>query len=209
MSRSLAIAIGVAVGWLYGPTAVALVAEWASSADASYGAILCGVALLLVWRRRDSFVAASRPGDASLSGTALLLFGLFTYTVGMLGADVFLTRLSFIPLVGGATLFLAGWGAARVIAAPLVFVLLSIPPPTLLINAITLPLQLVASQIAEVALMASGVPVFRDGNVLHLPSTALEVAEACSGLRSLVSLGALSVLLAWASEQNLVPRAAI
>jgi exosortase len=77
------------------------------------------------------------------------------------------------------------------------------------VNAVTLPLQLVASQIAEASLMTVGVPVYREGNVLLLPSAALEVAEACSGLRSLVSLGALSVLLAWATESRTPARVVI
>lgn len=106
-------------------------------------------------------------------------------------------------------LFLAGPAATRVMAAPLVFLLLSIPPPTLIVNAITAPLQLVASRIAEASLMTIGVPVFREGNLLQLPSTTLEVAEACSGLRSLVSLGAVAVMLAWATEHRLLPRAAM
>jgi exosortase len=89
----------------------------------------------------------------------------------------------------------------RVVAAPLVFLLLAVPLPTLLVNTITLPMQLVASRVAESALTLAAVPVFRDGNVLMLPSTTLEVAEACSGLRSLVSLGAVAAVLAWAGER--------
>jgi exosortase len=79
----------------------------------------------------------------------------------------------------------------------LIFLLMAVPLPTLVVNAVTLPLQLTASRIAEQMLATVGVAVFRDGNVLELPSASLEVAEACSGLRSAVSLGAMSVLLAW------------
>jgi exosortase len=83
----------------------------------------------------------------------------------------------------------------------LALLLLAIPPPTILLNAITMPLQLVASRIAEVLLSSAGVPVFRDGNILELPSTSLEVVEACSGLRSLVSLAAVAIVCGWATRQ--------
>ena len=91
----------------------------------------------------------------------------------------------------GAIWFVAGGARSRVLAAPLVFLLIAIPLPALIVNAITLPLQLVASRIGETTLSAAGVAVFRDGNLLELPSTTLEVAEACSGLRSIVSLAAI------------------
>jgi exosortase len=208
MARSLVAAVAIAVGALYAPTAIALGTEWLSSADSSYGIVLAAAAILLAFRRSRSVVVRTDARSTTL-GLLLLLSGLFLYLVGMLGADVFLTRVSFVPVAGGALLFLAGSATVRLMAVPLIFVLLAIPPPALIVNAITLPLQLVASRIAEASLMALNIPVFRDGNVLHLQSTALEVAEACSGLRSLVSLGALAALLAWATERRLPARAAI
>jgi exosortase len=94
-------------------------------------------------------------------------------------------------------------------AAPLVFLLLAIPLPELVVNAITLPLQLIASALAETTLSAAGVPVFRDGNVLQLPAVTLQVAEACSGLRSAVSLTCVAVLLAWAARGPVLRRAMV
>ena len=99
--------------------------------------------------------------------------------------------------------------AARIVAVPIVFVLIAIPLPALVVNAITLPLQLVASRIAEYLLVAGGVPVFRDGNVLELRSTTLEVAQACSGLRSLISLSAVACVVAWAGERSWLRRAVV
>jgi exosortase len=127
----------------------------------------------------------------------VLAAGLAVYLVGQLGADVFLTRISLVAVAAGALWFACGTAVMRLAAAPLVFLLIAIPPPTLVVNAATLPLQLTASQIAEQTLTVAGVSVFRDGNVLELPSGSLEVAEACSGLRSAVSLAAIAVLLAW------------
>jgi exosortase len=124
----------------------------------------------------------------------------------MLGADIFLTRVSAVVVMGGAIAFLAGTAAARVVVAPLFFILLSIPPPALVVTALTLPLQMVASRIGEAVLLLVGVPVVRDGNLLRLPSATLEVAEACSGLRSLLSLGAVAALFAWATETSWLKR---
>src|SRR5919204_6233400 len=112
-------------------------------------------------------------------------------------------------IAAGLVAFAFTWMYAGVVAAPLVFLLIAIPLPELVVNTITLPLQLVASRIAETTLMAASVPVFRDGNVLMLPSTSLEVAQACSGLRSLISLGAVAAVLAWLTEPTWLRRAAL
>jgi exosortase len=196
MAASLLLALSVA--WLYAGILRRLVAEWLSSADASYGIVLAVVALAVVWRRRHAFGAAADPHASGSAGAAILLAGLIVYLAGQLGADLFLTRISFIVVVAGAVAFVSGTRALRTIAAPLFFLLIAIPLPALIVNAVTIPLQIVASRIGEATLTAAGVSVFRDGNLLELPSTTLEVAEACSGLRSMVSLAAIAALLAWA-----------
>jgi exosortase len=195
MAASLLLALSVA--WLYGGTLRRLVAEWLSSADASYGIVLALVAIAVLWRRRTLFARAYDPDATPWPGVALLTAGLLVYLTGQLGADLFLTRISFVIVAAGAIWFVSGTAAMRTIAAPLLFLLIAIPLPALVVNAVTLPLQLVASRIGEATLTAAGVSVFRDGNLLELPSTTLEVAEACSGLRSIVSLAAIAGLLAW------------
>ena len=200
----MVVLLALAIAWLYAGTMAGLGREWLSSPDASYGLVLAGVALLLVWQRREAIaraatVAASATSRLPRSGLALLAAGLLLYLVGQLGADIFLTRVSLVLVIAGALWFVAGGAAARVAAAPLVFLLMAVPLPALVVNAVTLPLQLTASRIAEASLTAAGIPVFRDGNVLELPSAALEVAEACSGLRSLVSLTAIAGVLAWSA----------
>ena len=205
----LSLALAIAFGWLYFDTGSALVSEWLSSADASYGVALVAVALLLAWRRRAIFLSRLQPHSSPIVGLAALAFALALYVVGIIGADVFVTRVSSVFVLAGMIGFLAGPAATRVVAAPLFFLLLAIPPPTLVVTAVTLPLQVVASQIAEATLVLVGVPVVRDGNLLRLPSTTLAVAEACSGLRSLVSLGALAVVLAWAADLSWTKRAVV
>jgi exosortase len=203
----LSLALAATFGWLYFETGSALVREWLTSADASYGAALVAVACTLAWRRRAMFLSSLRPHSPAIIGIPALAFGLMLFLVGIIGADVFVTRVSFVFVVAGAMCFLAGPAATRVMAVPLFFVLLAIPLPTLVVTALTLPLQGVASRIAETTLVFSGVSVVRDGNLLRLPSATLEVAEACSGLRSLVSLGALAVLFSWAADLSWPKRA--
>jgi exosortase len=189
--------LALSIAGLYADTVTGLVVQWVASPDASYGVVLASVALAIAWRRRDPFVLAIDRHAAAAPGATVLLVGLFVYLTGQLGADVFLTRVSLVLVLTGTVWFLFGSRSVRTIAAPLVFLLAAMPLPELIVNSITLPLQFTASRIAEMTLTTFGVPVFRDGNVLELPSTALEVAEACSGLRSIVSLAAISGLLAW------------
>ena len=209
MRRLLVLALAALIAWLYAGVASGLVKQWVTSPDASYGLILAGVAGVLAWRRR----AALNPHtDFPLASAAALLFVAASCAVllaGIVAADLFLTRISFVLVAAGLVWFLAGLSALRALATPLLFLLLAIPLPELLVNAITLPLQLVASSLAETTLSAAGVPVFRDGNILELPAVTLQVAEACSGLRSAVSLACVAVLLAWSSRIGMMRRAAL
>ena len=189
--------VAAAARWMFGRLATGLVTEWVSSPDASYGLVLALVAAALLWRRRHAFAAAIDPHAPR--GVPLLALGvsLLMFVAGQLAADLFLTRLACVLVCAAAAAFLAGTRAVRTIAAPIAFLAMAVPLPAILVNAVTLPLQLLASRLAESLLLLSAVPVFRDGNLLTLPSTTLEVAEACSGLRSLVSLVAIGVLGAW------------
>src|SRR5581483_5889433 len=205
---AFALVAGV-VAWMYGRILSGLAAEWASSPDASYGLVLAGVAAYLLWQRRHAFAGAIDANGSRALPLAALGAGAALFVAGQLSADLFLTRLSLVVVAAAAIGFLAGTRALRTIAAPLAFLAMAVPLPAILVNAVTLPLQLVASRLAESTLTLAGVPVFRDGNVLALPSATLEVAQACSGLRSLVSLLAIGVLLAWMTRGGALRRAAI
>src|SRR5215470_9594081 len=165
----MGILLALAIAWVYAETMVRLGREWLSSPDASYGVVLVAVAAIVAWQRRDACVEALRRQSHHRTGAVVLVGGLLLYLVGQLGADVFLARLSLILVLTGALWFVAGAAVIRVMAAPLVFLLMAVPLPTILVNAVTLPLQFTASRIAEGTLAAAGVPVFRDGNVLELP----------------------------------------
>jgi exosortase len=209
MRLALAAALAVGVAWLYGDLARGLLHQWAASPDASYGAILAVVAGVLFWQRRHQIGAPGPRSALSYAGLALVCAGLAAYLVGLFAADLFTSRASFVVLAAGAIWFLGGEGPVRAAATPLAFLLLAIPLPELVVTSLTSSLQTVAARIAETTLTLAGTPVYREGNVLALPGTTLQIAQACSGLRSVVSLASVGILLAWATPGSALGRAAL
>ena len=134
--------------------------------------------------------------DPSAAGLAGAVISLALLLVGTLGAEVFLTRASLLLFLASSIVFLFGWQHLRGVAFPLAILALSIPIPALLMTHVTLPLQFAASAAAETTLSAVHIPVLREGNVLVLPDATLQVAEACSGVRSMMSLLVLALLVA-------------
>jgi exosortase len=127
--------------------------------------------------------------------------------VGQLGAEIFLSRFSLLLLLAGLIVLELGWNYFRALLFPLAFLVLMIPIPTLIFNQITLPLQFLASRVvANVLWYGCNVPVLRAGNVLHLAAMPLEVAEACSGIRSLISLTTLAIIYGYLMERRIIVR---
>ena len=135
-----------------------------------------------------------------------MAFALLAYVTGKVGADLFLQRLSFVLMVAGGVLYIAGATVTAKLLFPLGFLVLMIPLPGIVFNSIAFPLQLLAAQASSVALEIAGVPVFREGNVMHLAAASLDVEEACSGIRSLLSLTALAVLYGYLAFSHGLPR---
>jgi exosortase len=193
------VAAGFAV--LYRNVIVKLVHDWGTDENYSHGFLIVPVALYLGWERRARLAAAvTRP--ASALGLAVILASIVVLGAGVLGAELFLTRVSMLGVLAGIVLFLYGPRHLVVLAFPLAFLLLMIPIPAIIFNQIAFPLQLLASRFGEVALMLAGVPVLREGNVITLSNTSLEVAEACSGIRSLISLLTLAVIYGYFMERR-------
>src|SRR5262249_43370152 len=165
------------------------------------------VAAYFAWERRHRFSAA--PCRPSLLGLVLVLGSMLVLAGGVLGAELFLTRISLIGTLAGTILFLYGWARLRVALFPLAFLVLMIPIPNIIFNQVAFPLQLYASRMGEFALTAAGIPVLREGNVLVLANTSLEVAEACSGIRSLVSLLTLAIVFGYFADPRGWVRVAI
>jgi exosortase len=200
--RRIATAAVVAVAFvlLYFHVVVKLVHDWATDDNYSHGFFIVPLAAYVTWTQRDRLAGLElRPSNA---GLAVVIASLCLLVAGTIGAELFLTRISMIGVCGGAVLFLCGRQHLRVLLFPLLFLLLMIPIPAILFARIALPLQLLASQFGTAVMSAAGVPVLREGNVLVLANTTLEVAEACSGIRSLVSLLTLGIVLGYFTDRR-------
>lgn len=184
---------GAALAYAYRDAATALVGQWSEDENYSHGFLIVPLALYFAWRRRAAL--RDLPARPSSWGLLLVALSLGAFVAGVAAAELFVTRASFIGVVAGAIVFVFGTHHLRVLAFPVGFLVLMIPPPEILFNQVALPLQLFASRAGEVVLRGAGVPVLRDGNVLELVSMRLEVAEACSGIRSIVSLLTFALVL--------------
>jgi exosortase len=142
----------------------------------------------------------------SVLGIIGILGGLSGLIVGTLGSELFVSRTSLLILIAGYVVFFLGWNYFRAVLFPWLFLFLMVPIPAILFNQITFPLQLLASQLASFLLPIFGVPVLREGNVIQLPAMPLEVAEACSGIRSLMSLTTLAIVYGFFLETKAWPR---
>jgi exosortase len=185
--------IAASIAVVYTPTISSLVRQWASDENYSHGFLIVPFALWFVWQQRAALERA--PLAPSNTGLAVVGLSLVVLLAGLFGADLFLTRMSLIGVIAGSVLFICGWWWLRLLAVPIAFLILAVPLPAVLFNQIAFPLQLVASRAGENVLTMAGVPVLREGNILVLPTTTLEVAQACSGIRSLISLLTLGVIL--------------
>lgn len=179
----------------YAPVLYGLVHQWATDQDAGHGFFVPLVAGFIAWQRRAELTSAKSP--PSYWGLALVILGAAQMMLGTLGAQIFIARTALLVSLVGAVWFLGGTRTLKILAFPLFLLLFMIPLPAIIYARLTLPLQLFASSVAETLLTFAGIPVLRDGNVLELANQRLSVVEACSGIRSLLSLGFLSLIYAY------------
>lgn len=190
---------------LYRAVIVELVKDWYKSGDNAHGFFVPVVAAYLVWRKHK--VLAILPCKPNLAGLGAVMGSLVLLFLGSLGAESFLTRVSLVATITGLVLYFRGWESLRALAFPLGFLLLMIPLPGILYYQIVFPLQLVASRVAIFGLEKLDLfPVIREGNLLMLPRYTLEVVEACSGVRSLMSLLTLAVGYGYLAECSYLVR---
>jgi exosortase len=185
---------------LYGPVLSRLASQWSHDPNFSHGFFVPVFSLYILWQERARL--SSLDHRPAWTGLWLVIPGLLCLMVGTLGAELFLSRASLLPVLGGLVALFLGWRFLGAVAFPWLFLLLMIPLPAILFNQITFPLQILASQIAANLLPLAGVPVLREGNVIRLPAMALEVAEACSGIRSLMSLVTLAIMYGYLLERR-------
>jgi exosortase len=185
---------------LYYRVAIKLVHDWSTIPDYSHGFLVPFFAIFLIWDKRK--VLQATPVRQSWLGIPLVVFSIVVLILGVYGVELFTSRMSFIFLMTGLIWTFFGWAMVRALRFPLLVLVLAIPFPSIVFNQITFPLQLLASRIASDILPLLGVPTLHEGNVIELPVMKLEVAEACSGIRSLMSLFTLAVFYGYFLERT-------
>jgi exosortase len=192
--------IGLLLVAVYFRIAGKLVFDWFDITDYGHGPLVPLFSIYIMWDNRN--VLRNTPIRPSWGGLPLVILGLCIVILGVYGADLFLSRTSFLILLAGLIWTFMGRSMLRALLFPLLTLLLAIPFPEIVFNKITFPLQLLASQLASDILPLFHVPVLHEGNVIELPAMKLEVAEACSGIRSLMSLFTLAIFYGYFLERG-------
>jgi exosortase D (VPLPA-CTERM-specific) len=188
-------------GWLYGGILSRLFLQWVGPArdpNFEHGLFVPLFALFVLWQDREKLKAI--PSSPSWVGLPLIALSLIMLILGVLGAELFFSRLSLLVLLAGLIILFQGWTFFRAVLFPWAFLFLMIPIPNLILQQITFPLQLLASRLATGLLELVGVPVLREGNLIVLAAMPLDVAEACSGIRSLLTLITLAIIYGYLME---------
>jgi exosortase len=185
---------------LYLPILGRLAVQWWRDPNFSHGFFVPAFSAFIVWQKRAR-LRSIQPAP-SIWGLPIIVFSLCILVLGVFGAELFLSRVSLLVLIGGMIVFFLGWQMLREVLFPLLLLILMVPIPAIVFSQITFPLQILASKLATWSLAFLGVPVFREGNVINLPAMPLEVAEACSGIRSLLSLTTLAIMYGYLMEER-------
>jgi exosortase len=198
------VALLLLLGWLYASIVSRLVLQWIGpnrDPNFEHGIFVPLFALFVVWQDRKKLQAMVP--QPSWTGLPLLILGLCMLALGVLGAELFFSRTSLLIMLAGLIILFQGWPFFRAVLFPWAVLILLIPIPNLLLQQVTFPLQLLASKLATGLLETVGVPVLRQGNVIVLASLPLDVAEACSGIRSLLTLLTLAIIYGYMLEKRL------
>lgn len=181
-----------------------MVADWSNDPNYSHGFLVPLISAYFVWQSwaqiQNIKIRPSNLGLLVVIGSLLLLF------MGYVGTEYYSMRSSLVFLLAGIILFLCGGRVLRSLALPVAFLLFMVPLPYIIYNAVAFPLKLMVAKFSVFSLKLMGIVVWREGNIIRFPQTVLEVADACSGLRSLMSLLALAVAYAFVSQTSNIKR---
>lgn len=193
-------ALGFLLLVVYSPVLHDLVLRWYRDANYAHGFLVPLVSAFLVWRKRDELAQARITSNPL--GVVVAAFGMLLFVVGNVGVEYFTVRVSLVTTMLGLVLYLFGADVFRLVWFAIFLLFFMIPIPAVVYFSASVPMQLFASKVSVAAVKVLGIPVFRTGNIIHLPSTSLEVAEACSGLRSLISLLAMGAIYAYLTQRR-------
>lgn len=197
-----ALAIISAILFTYAAVLVKLSINWWSDENYSHGLLVPVIIGYILWLQRDKLAAEPARPSPWLGGITVGL-ALFALWIGVAGAELYSQRMSLVLLLAGTVVYFWGAWFLRLVWVPLMLLILAIPIPAIIFNKIAFPLQLFASRCAVWSMSVLGIPVLRQGNVIELKplnsfdTKKLEVVEACSGIRSLMTLVTLAVVFAY------------
>ena len=191
-------------GIAYAESLEYLVTQWMEDDNFSHGFFVPVITAALIWWRRERIMAAGIV--SSWWGIVPAMLGLSLYVIGELATVYFHQHLSLWFMIIGLTLSVCGPGATREMAFPLGYLLTMFPLPQMLLQSLSSSLQLMSSALGVGFLQLIGVTAFREGNVIDLGPIQLQVVEACSGLRYLIPLIALTLLSAYLFQNRLWKR---
>lgn len=184
----------------YYPVLVGLVSAWQSSDDYSHGFLILPICGYLLWQKRDSL--RDIPLAPAWAGLILTAFSLGVYLFARLAEIYTLASLSLIPVIAGMIISLFGWRMCKECLFPLFLLLFMIPVPAQIYSALTIPLQLFVTKVVVQISPLLGIPIYNEGNVIHLPEQTLQVVQACSGLRSIMTLLTLGAVFGYMSLRS-------
>src|SRR2546423_8967823 len=192
------VAIAVALGFVYFTVLAKLGSDWWHDENYSHGLLIPFVIVFIMWQERERFADVTTTPAVWIGAIGVAISTLMLWA-GTAGAELFVQRFSLVLMLAGVVVYFFGVRLMRFVAVPLFLLLLAIPIPQIVFNRIAFPLQLFASQCAVTAMSFFEIPVLRQGNIIELmPLGAREpkrlaVVEACSGIRSLMTLVTLAV----------------
>ena len=196
------LAISFAIVFAYATVLVKLFRDWWTDENYSHGLLIPFIIGYILWTQREKLSRVPAQSSMLLGGGAVV-FGLFALWAGVAGAELYTQRLSLIVLLAGTVVYFWGLALLRLLLVPLSLLFLAMPIPAIVFNKIAFPLQLFASRCAVWSMSMLGIPVLRQGNIIELKplnsfdTKKLEVVEACSGIRSLMTLLTLAVVFAY------------
>ena len=198
MRRVVVVITAVVLVFCYAPVLRGMFDQWLHDEDMGHGFVVPLFILWIVWKERHRWQALTT--HPSWWGFALLALAACMHFGSALGAGLFVGSVAFVLSVAGAVLCLAGFAFLRTWIFPFLLTFFMLPKLAIVYNQVTLPLQLLATRLAEVMLLAGGAAVTREGNIIDVGGHRIAVVEACSGIRYLLSLGFVAVVFAYLSD---------
>ena len=195
ISASLFGALFVTFILAYLPVWQRLVLAWYNSDDYSHGFFIIPICIYIIWQKWDTFKEIKvKP---SKWGLVIVIFSLLIYIIAHLAEIVTVASLSMVLLISGAVIYIYGFRIFKESLSPIAMLLFMIPVPAQIYSVLTMPLQLLVSKISVLVAQILGMPIYREGNIIHLPDRTLQVVQACSGLRSMTALLTLSAVFSY------------